>query len=109
MPLLGALILGLVRGLLAIFGRFFVIEKAFKLAMIASTLLLAAGLTFAMKSCVDGVCGVALGGISVSHHNFAVGLGMVFNSTTYSAASCYVTVWTLCQLYVLKKRMIAVL
>lgn len=109
MPILGTLILGLFRGLLAVFGRFFVLEKAFKLAAIGSTLILATGLTLALKSCVNGVCGAAIGGISASHHNFAVGLGMAFNSTTYTAASCYVTVWMLCQLYVLKKRMIAML
>lgn len=100
---------GLFTALFNIFGRFFVMEKAFKLAAMASMLLLATGLYLALKSCVDGVCGSAIGGISSSHPSFAVGLGAAFNSTTYAAASCYISVWTLCQMYIIKKRMIGMI
>lgn len=106
MPLLGSLMAGLFTILFNIFGRFLVLEKAFKLAAAASMLLLATGLYMALNSCVTGVCGQAITGMSVSAPNFAVGLGMAFNSTTFTAASCYMSVWTLCQLYIIKKRMI---
>ena len=106
MPILAKLMIGLVGILTNIFGRFFVLEKAFKMAAMASILLLTTALYMALRSCVTGVCGSALGSISNSHPSFAVGLGMVFNSTTYAAASCYISVWTLCQLYVIKRRSI---
>src|SRR5438105_3970493 len=106
MPLLGKLMAGLFTLLFSIFGRFFVMEKAFKLASIGAMLVLTTALWAAMTSCATGVCAGAISSISSSHHNFAVGLGIAFNSVTYSAASCYFTVWTLCQMYVIKKRMI---
>ena len=109
MPLLGTLMAGLFTALFNIFGRFFVMEKAFKLAAMASMLILATGLYLALKSCVEGVCGSAISGISSSHPSFAVGLGAAFNSTTFAAASCYISVWTLCQMYIIKKRMIGMI
>lgn len=106
MPLLGTLITGLFQILLGFFGRFLVLEKAFKLAMIGAMLVLAAGLYTAFRSCVDGICGSGIASMSSSHPTFAVGLGAAFNSTTYAAASCYISVWTVCQMYIIKKRMI---
>lgn len=106
MPLLGTLVAGLFTILFNVFGRFFVLEKAFKLAAMASMLALATALYLALNSCVTGVCGQAITGMSSSAPNFAVGLGIVFNSTTFAAASCYISVWTLCQMYIIKKRMI---
>lgn len=105
MPLLGTLLVNLVTFLASIFGRFFVAEKAFRLAAVVTLLGLVTALYTSMMSCATGVCATAISGMSLSHKNFAVGLAMVFNSTTYSAVSCYVTVWTVCQIYVIKKRM----
>jgi hypothetical protein len=55
------------------------------------------------QACAQYVCGPAIQGISTSHPGFAVGLSLAFNSTTYGLASCYMTVWAACQLYVYKK------
>lgn len=109
MPLLGTLMMNLVVFLTGIFGRFFVLEKAFKLAAVASMVLLATALYAALNSCVTGICGQAITNISSGHKYFGMGLGIVFNSVTYTAASCYISVWTLCQMYVLKKRMFSLM
>ncbi|PUA19016.1 hypothetical protein [Glaciimonas sp. PCH181] len=109
MPLLGTLLSGLFTLLFSIFGRFFVAEKAFHLAAVGIILVLTSALWSAMTSCATGICAAAIAGISLSHHNFAVGLGIAFNSVTYSAAGCYFTVWVLCQIYVIKKRAINIL
>lgn len=55
------------------------------------------------QSCAQYVCGPAISAISSSHPAFAVGLSLAFNTTTYSLASCYMTVWAACQMYVYKK------
>lgn len=57
-----------------------------------------------MFSCAKGVCSQGIAGMSASHPSFAVGLGIAFNSTTITAATCYVTVWLGCQLYVMQKK-----
>lgn len=106
MPLLGTLVAGLFTILFNVFGRFLVLEKAFKLAAVVSMLALATALYVSLNSCVTGVCGAAITNMSASSPNFAVGLGIAFNSTTFTAASFYISVWTLCQLYIIKKRMI---
>jgi hypothetical protein len=62
-----------------------------------------ATLWLAGQGCAQYVCGPAIQGISQSHPAFAVGLSLAFNSTTYGLASCYMTVWAACQLYVYKK------
>lgn len=107
MPLLGSLLIGLCTLLFNVFGRFMVFEKAFRLAAVLSMLVLITALVLAMRSCVTGVCGAAISGMSVSSPNFAVGLGIAFNSITFTAASCYISVWTICQLYIIKKRMVS--
>lgn len=55
------------------------------------------------QSCAQLYCGPAISAISSSHHGFAVGLGLAFNTTTYGLGSCYMTVWAACQLYIYKK------
>lgn len=55
------------------------------------------------QSCAQYVCGPAINSISSSHPMFAVGLSLAFNTTTYSLASCYMTVWAACQMYIYKK------
>ena len=109
MAVLGVLIQALMGILFNIFGRFMVAEKAFNLAMMLIVLAMAAAIIAAMNSCATGVCGQAISHMSDSHRNFAVGLGIVFNSTTYSAVSAYMLVWVGCQMYVVKKRAILML
>lgn len=56
------------------------------------------------QGCAQYVCGPAIQAISTSHPSFSVGLSLGFNSTTYGLASCYMSVYTACQLYIYKKR-----
>lgn len=57
-------------------------------------------------ACAKTFCGPAVAAISNSHPAFAVGLSLGFNSTTYGLASCYITVWSACQLYIYKVKII---
>lgn len=109
MPLLGTLIAGLIRILFAVFGRFMVAEKAYHLAMMVVVLALATAIVASMNSCATGACAMAIGAMSSTHPNFGVGLSLAFNSTTYTAMSCYFVVWSGCQMYVMKKKMITLL
>lgn len=73
----------------------------------ATTLTLFVGVLWAAgQSCAQYVCGPAINSISSSHPAFAVGLSLAFNSTTYGLASCYMTVWAACQMYVYKKKIV---
>lgn len=58
------------------------------------------------QGCAQFVCGPAIQSISTSHPAFAQGLALGFNSTTYGLASCYMSVYTACQLYIYKKRVL---
>lgn len=104
MPLLGNLLISIVTLLINIFGKFMVAEKAFRLSAVLVFVALAGVLMTVMLSCARGVCSQGIAGMSTSHPNFAVGLGIAFNSTTLAAASCYVSVWLACQLYVFQKK-----
>jgi len=104
MPLLGNLLIAIVTLLINIFGKFMVAEKAFRLSAVLVMLAFFAVVIAAMGSCARGVCAQGIAGISSSHPNFAVGLGIAFNSTTMAAASCYVSVWLCCQIYVFQKK-----
>lgn len=104
MPLLGNLLISIVTLLINIFGKFMVAEKAFRVSAVLVMLTLFGILMTTMSSCARGVCAQGISGISTSHPNFAVGLGIAFNSTTMAAASCYVSVWLACQLYVFQKK-----
>lgn len=61
------------------------------------------------QACANYVCGSAIAAISSSHPMFAVGLSLGFNSTTYSLASVYVSVWAACQLYIYKKKVLGMI
>jgi hypothetical protein len=104
MPLLGTLLVNMLAFLINIFAKYMVLEKAFRLAALTLLLSLTVTMIALMSSCAKGVCSQGIAGMSSSHPNFAVGLGIVFNSTTLSAATCYVTVWLGCQLYVFQKK-----
>ena len=109
MAAIGVLIQGLITLLFGLFGRFMVAEKAFNLAMMLIISAMAVVMVAAMNSCATGVCASAITSMSSTNRNFAVGLGIAFNSTTYAAASAYMLVWVGCQMYVFKKRMIGML
>ncbi|WP_290603506.1 hypothetical protein [Janthinobacterium sp.] len=104
MPLLGQLLVHIITFLISFFGRFMVAEKAFRVSAVVIFVGLAATLLTTGISCVRGVCAQGISGISSLHPNFAVGLGIAFNGTTMAAASCYVSVWLACQIYVINKK-----
>jgi hypothetical protein len=109
MPLLATFLASCFSAALSVFARFFVLEKAAKLAALVVVLGLVAVLMTAMRSCVDGVCATSISGMSSSHPGFAMGLGIAINSTTLAAVGCYMSVWIVCQLYVIKKKAINML
>lgn len=111
MAALGILIQVLMGILFKLFAKFMVAEKAFNLAMMVIVVSMTVAIIAAMQSCasITGACGTAVSGMADSHRNFAVGLGLVFNGVTLSAASCYMLVWVACQMYVVKKRAILLL
>lgn len=104
MPLLGNLLVSIVTLLISLFGRFMVLEKAFRISAVLVMLALSGVMMTLLSSCAKGVCASGISGISASHPSFAVGLGIAFNSTTMAAASCYMSVWLACQLYVFQKK-----
>lgn len=104
MPILAQLIVSLVTTLVAFFGRFMVAEKAYRAAGVVIMIGLAGGVISVMSSCATGVCAQGISSIASSHPNFAVGLGVAFNSITVAAAGGYMAVWTICQIYVLQKK-----
>ncbi len=105
MGALGRLLATLFGSLFGFLTKFFVVEKAFKIASAAILIGLVAALFAALKSCSQGICSTAINSTAVEFPAFAMGLGIVFNTTTYTAAALYITVWSACQLYVLKKKM----
>ena len=104
MPLLGTLLINLLGVLINLFSRFLILEHAFRLSAVILMLALVIPLIALMSSCAKGVCSQGIAGMSASHPNFAVGLGIAFNSTTLSAATCYVMVWVGCLVYVVQKK-----
>ncbi len=104
MGALGRLLATLFGSLFGFLTKFFVVEKAFKIASAVILLSLVALLFASLKSCAEGICAVAINATALEFPSFGMGLGVVFNTTTYTAAACYLTVWSACQLYVLKKK-----
>lgn len=109
MTLFATLLGGLFRLLFSIFFRFFALEKAFQIASTVSMLLLAAALFAMLQNCANGVCAAGIASIGSAHPAIGVGLGIVWNVTTSSIISCYVLIWTFCQMYVIKKRMLTLM
>lgn len=81
-------------------------EKAAKLAFWSVVLAMGIGLYTALSSCVTGTCAVAISSLGAIHAGVGMGLRIAFNPVTLSAASCYITVWIVCSLYVIKKKAI---
>lgn len=109
MPLLANLLVSLITLLVSFFGRFMLLEKAFKFSAVLLMLTLAGIMMAVFSSCATGVCANGISGISSSHPGFAVGLGMAFNGTTLAAAGAYMSVWVACQLYVFQKKAINII
>jgi len=106
MALFGKFLTMMFGAALSLFARFFVMEKAAKLAAFSVALSIMLGLITAMMSCITGVCAQAISGLGAIHQGVAIGLGIAVNATTLSAISCYMTVWVLCSVYVMKKKAI---
>jgi hypothetical protein len=104
MPLLANLLVHIITFLISFFSRFMLAEKAFRVSAVLIFIGLAGALLATGLSCARGVCAQGISGISSSHPNFAVGLGIAFNGTTMAAASCYASVWLACQIYVINKK-----
>lgn len=79
MPLLGTLLVNMLAFLINIFAKYMVLEKAFRLSAFILMLSLVGVMISLMSSCAKGVCSQGIAGMSSSHPNFAVGLGIVFN------------------------------
>lgn len=109
MGALGSLLATLFGSMFGFLGKYFVGEKAFRIAGIAIMLGLVVALYAAFKSCATGICSASIINVASEYPTFAMGLGIAFNTTTYAAVSAFMTVWTGCQLYILKKRMFSVL
>lgn len=110
-PALGRLLVTLFGAAFTFFAKYLGANLVWKTAAIAAMVGAMTGLVLLFKSCggATGFCGTAIISASTKHPTFGVGLGIVFNSTTYGFASCYILVWMGCQLYVFKKRMVSVL
>jgi len=108
MPVLASILASLFTTLFGLFGRFFALEKAASLALwgIASAAIAALYITFTNCVGTGGACAAGIQSISSSHQYFSIGLGVVFNTVTWAAINCYMTVWILCQTYVIKKKAI---
>lgn len=104
MPLLANLLVSLVTLLVSFFGRFMLLEKAFRISAVLVMLSLALVMMGIFSSCATGVCASGISSISSGNPGFAVGLGIAFNSTTLGAAGAYMAVWVACQLYVFQKK-----
>lgn len=109
MPLLAGFLTTLLGWLVQQLMRFFSVERAWKIASASLMVGLVLAMFTAAFSCANGVCAAAIGNIGGSHPAFGIGLGVAFNTTTAAAGGCYMTVWLLCQTYVMKKKMIDVL
>jgi len=109
MPLLAKFILLLFNVFVGLFARFFVMQTAAKMAAWSVAMALLLGLATAMMSCITGVCAQSITTLGSVHQGVAMGLGIAFNGVTLTAVSCYMTVWILCQLYVIKKKAINVI
>lgn len=108
MGALGKLLMTLIVWLTSFFGRFLVLEKAFKISSMIVFVGLVTALVGSLASCAHGVCANAVSSLGTIHPSLGIGFGIVFNTTTYTAASCYMAVWMLCQLYVMKKKILGI-
>jgi Family of unknown function (DUF5455) len=104
MPLLATIIIQMFDFLLGFFARFMVMEKAARFAAATVVLTLIGALFTSAMSCVNGACASTISGMSSVHEGFAMGLRIAINPATLTCVSCYMAVWILCQVYVVKKK-----
>lgn len=91
------------------FGRYFVAEKAARLAAWTVSFAAMVALITSAFSCIAGPCAANIAAMTAPHPALSMGLGIAWNQVTLTAASCYMTVWLGCQLYVMKKKAINVI
>lgn len=103
MPLLASFLSVAFGAMFSFFGRFMVMEKAARLAAWTVSFGLIAALITAAYSCISGICATNIASMASIHPSFGMGLGIAWNAVTLTAASCYMTVWIACQIYVMKK------
>lgn len=103
MPLLATFLTTAFGAMFSFFARFMVIEKAARLAAWTITFGLITVLLASAFSCIYGVCASNIASFATIHPAIGMGLGIAWNSITLTAASCYMTVWIACQVYVMKK------
>jgi len=106
MPLLASFLGLIFTAALKLFARFFILEKAARLAAWAVAISLMLALTTAMMSCVSGVCATSITNLSSISPAVGMGFSISFNAVTLSSVGCYISVWIICQLYVIKKKAI---
>lgn len=106
MPLLATFLGAMFTAALKIFVRFFSLEKAARMAAWSVALSLMVALVTAMMSCISGVCAQSIVDIGSISPAVGMGFGIAFNPITLSAIGCYISVWIICQLYVIKKQAI---
>lgn len=107
MPFLATIMASLFSAAFSLFGRYFVMEKAARLAAWTVAFALMSALIGSMFSCINGVCAQSISNIAAKGgESVSMGLGIAWNSVTLGAAGCYMSVWIVCQLYVIKKKAI---
>lgn len=104
MPVLAQLIITIVTFLVSLFGRFMVVEKAFRISAVGMMVVFIGVMVAVMNSCTSGVCAQGISSMSGAHPGFAVGLSLAVNGTTIAAMGAYMSVWLACQLYVVQKK-----
>lgn len=105
MPALAAFLSTCFGALLSLLGRFFVLEKASRIAAATLTVAAATALVAFLYASVAGLS-AGIAAIGSAHPMIGVGIGLVINPATLGAISIYMAVWVACQVYVVKKRVI---
>jgi hypothetical protein len=103
MPILSVTTLALFNFLVNVFWKFFDVRKAWALAMVVISLRLLAALYMSFVSCINSCVPVSVFGGKYGNA-LRMGIGLIFNSVTSIAFSCWVAAFTACSLYVWKVR-----
>lgn len=108
MPILSGLLLALFNFLVNIFLKFFDVRKAWAFAMVVISLGLLATLYMSFMSCINSCVPVSVFGGKYGNA-LRMGVGLIFNSVTAIAFSCWLAAFTACSLYVWKVRTLNIL
>jgi hypothetical protein len=93
MPILSGLLLALFNFLVNVFLKFFDVRKAWALAMVVISLGLLAALYMSFVSCINSCVPVSVFGGKYGNA-LRMGVGLIFNSVTSIAFSCWVAAFT---------------